>query len=130
MTALSDHPSGALEVRTHRLHFPHLDREIETRENESIFQSARRHGVRIVGACGGRGSCGSCVVRVQGDVVPMQRGLGAEVDEAADAGLNESIDPTAGDAEGNAGAARKWRRACQLSARSRSEEHTSELQSH
>ena len=100
------------------LHFPHLDREIETRENESIFQSARRHGVRIVGACGGRGSCGSCVVRVQGDVVPMQRGLGAEVDEAADAGLNESIDPTAGDAQGNAGAARKWRRACQLSARS------------
>ena len=118
MNALSDHPSGALEVRTHRLHFPHLDREIETRENESIFQSARRHGVRIVGACGGRGSCGSCVVRVQGDVVPMQRGLGAEVDEAADAGLNETIDPTAGDAEGNAGAARKWRRACQLSARS------------
>lgn len=51
-------------VRTHRLHFPALDRHIDAREDESVFAAARRAGLRIVGACGARGSCGSCVVRV------------------------------------------------------------------
>jgi ferredoxin len=48
----------------HRLHFPELDREIEVQGDETIFHSARRNGLRIVGACGGRGTCGTCVVRV------------------------------------------------------------------
>lgn len=81
-----------MESPTHKLHFPHLDREITTQEDESIFQSARRHGVRIVGACGGRGTCGSCVVRI---------GEG----KASHVG-------------GDRGGRRKWLRACQLSARS------------
>lgn len=51
-------------VRTHTLSFPQLDREIATSEEETIFHSARLHGVRIVGACGGRGTCGSCLVRI------------------------------------------------------------------
>jgi len=50
--------------RTHTLQFPELDRRIECREDETLFAAARRAGLRIVGACGGRGSCGSCVVRV------------------------------------------------------------------
>ncbi|MCC7122460.1 MAG: DUF4445 domain-containing protein, partial [Gammaproteobacteria bacterium] len=38
---------------------------------------ARRHGVRIVGACGGRGTCGSCIVEVtSGEVEP----IGAELE--------------------------------------------------
>ncbi|MEJ2593275.1 MAG: 2Fe-2S iron-sulfur cluster-binding protein, partial [Candidatus Thiodiazotropha sp.] len=81
-----------METITHTLHFPHLDREIPAREDETLFQSARRHGVRIVGACGGRGTCGSCVVRIgEGEVSHVN-----------------------GDATGR----RKWLRACQLSARS------------
>lgn len=49
--------------------FSQLERNIPTRGAESIFQSARRNGVRIVGACGGRGSCGTCVVHiVEGEV--------------------------------------------------------------
>ncbi len=50
--------------REHCLHFPALDRSIDAREDETLFAAARRAGVRIVGACGGRGTCGSCVVRV------------------------------------------------------------------
>jgi uncharacterized 2Fe-2S/4Fe-4S cluster protein (DUF4445 family) len=89
---------------SYRLHFPHLDREIATRENETIFQSARRHGVRIVGACGGRGTCGSCVVRVHGEVV--------QVHGQPDLIVEDERDPE------HKADKRRWQRACQLSARS------------
>jgi uncharacterized 2Fe-2S/4Fe-4S cluster protein (DUF4445 family) len=89
---------------TYRLHFPHLDREIAARANETIFQSARRHGVRIVGACGGRGTCGSCVVRIHGDV--------EQVHGQPDAIIDDEQDPA------HKADRRKWLRACQLSARS------------
>ena len=57
-------PSPWFEVR-----FDNLDREARCIEGETIFQSARRAGVRVVGACGGRGVCGTCIVRVvSGDV--------------------------------------------------------------
>lgn len=58
------HPAGQTLPRTHTLQFPELERRIECREDETLFAAARRAGLRIVGACGGRGSCGSCVVRV------------------------------------------------------------------
>lgn len=51
----------------HRLTFPELDRSVTCRDGDTIFQAARRAGVRIVGACGGRGTCGTCAVRVQDD---------------------------------------------------------------
>ncbi len=51
-------------ARSHTLRFPDIDREISGRESETVFQSARRHGVRIVGACGGRGTCGACTIRI------------------------------------------------------------------
>ncbi len=52
-----------------RLSFPQLEREIESRGGETVFQAARRNGVRIVGACGGRGACGTCRVHiVEGDI--------------------------------------------------------------
>lgn len=47
----------------HRIRFLHLDREIDCAADETVFHAARRAGVRIVGACGGRGACGSCMVR-------------------------------------------------------------------
>jgi uncharacterized 2Fe-2S/4Fe-4S cluster protein (DUF4445 family) len=46
------------------LHFPQLDRDIANHTGETIYQSARRSGVRIIGACGGRGTCGTCQVHV------------------------------------------------------------------
>src|SRR6202142_2072126 len=46
------------------LHFPQLDRDVASHVGETIYQSARRSGVRIVGACGGRGTCGTCQVHV------------------------------------------------------------------
>ncbi len=78
--------------KTHTLRFPHLDRAIPVSEDETLYQSARRHGVRIVGACGGRGTCGSCVVRVEAGTVSHING--------------ETVKPS------------KWQRACQLYARS------------
>ncbi|MBU1362453.1 MAG: DUF4445 domain-containing protein [Gammaproteobacteria bacterium] len=87
----------------HRLHFPHLDREIASHEAETLFQSARRHGVRIVGACGGRGTCGSCVVRIyDGEVAHRQPNA-------------DDLTEEAGEATGNN---KRWVRACQVSARS------------
>lgn len=80
----------------HTLLFPELDRQIQARADESIFQSARRNGVRIVGACGGRGTCGTCVVRiVDGRAERMQAGTDADL------------------AENNG---KKWLRACQMRA--------------
>ena len=61
-------------ARRYRLRFAHLDREIATREGETIYQSARRGGVRIIGACGGRGTCGTCMVRVTEGSVDRGRG--------------------------------------------------------
>jgi uncharacterized 2Fe-2S/4Fe-4S cluster protein (DUF4445 family) len=56
------------------LHFPELDRDITGHAGETIYQSARRSGVRIIGACGGRGTCGTCRVQI----------VAGEIDEASD----------------------------------------------
>ena len=56
--------AGSSAPRPHRVDVPALDRQIECREDETLFAAARRAGLRIVGACGGRGHCGSCIVRV------------------------------------------------------------------
>ena len=54
----------AAAVRTHRVRIAALEREFDAREDESVLAAARRAGVRVIAACGGRGSCGSCMVRV------------------------------------------------------------------
>ena len=80
------------------LSFPQLGRAIPARIAETIYQSARRGGVRIVGACGGRGTCGSCIVHVidgQVDYSPKRA-------HVADIQLRD----------------KKWVRACQASVRS------------
>jgi uncharacterized 2Fe-2S/4Fe-4S cluster protein (DUF4445 family) len=50
--------------RRFAVRFANLDREVEAFEGETLIQCARRSGVRIDGACGGRGVCGSCMVRI------------------------------------------------------------------
>ncbi|MBN9463079.1 MAG: DUF4445 domain-containing protein [Burkholderiales bacterium] len=80
---------------TASLHFPQLDRSIPSQPGESVFQSARRHGVRIVGACGGRGTCGSCIVQVSAGEVEHVA-LGSEGEERP---------------------AKRWIRACRVRAR-------------
>src|SRR5665647_1548723 len=83
------------------LRFPELERDITARDDETIFQSARRNGLRIVGACGGRGTCGTCVVRVtEGRIDSSQ----------ASAVTEPGTSPSHGK--------KKWLRACQLHARS------------
>ena len=56
-----------------QIRFDNLDREAQCDEGETIFHSARRAGVRIVGACGGRGVCGSCIVRIAWGELDVQR---------------------------------------------------------
>jgi uncharacterized 2Fe-2S/4Fe-4S cluster protein (DUF4445 family) len=80
----------------HTLRFPNLDREIQSRDGESVFQAARRNGVRIVGACGGRGSCGACLIRVTEGSVGVYGTRGSAADGDAE---NEEI-------------YRKWVRSC------------------
>jgi uncharacterized 2Fe-2S/4Fe-4S cluster protein (DUF4445 family) len=58
----SEHDAPA--TGRHRLTFPQLGREIVSEPEETIFQAARRSGLRIVGACGGRGACGTCTVQI------------------------------------------------------------------
>lgn len=80
-------------LRRFTVRFENLNREASCTEGETIFQSARRAGIRIVGACGGRGVCGTCMVRV----------LSGEFDSPRTAG-----------AEPVARLRRKWQRACQV----------------
>jgi len=78
------------------LRFPQLDREIAGRADETVYRSARSAGIRIIGACGGRGTCGTCqVLVVEGRVEP----------------INKATAPT-----GHAGGVQKpyWLRACQV----------------
>ncbi len=98
MSEISDIKGGA-----NRLCFPQLEREVSAQQQESIFHSARRHGVRIIGACGGRGTCGSCVVRINEGEVEQLAGQATACDKNPVA--NDAIQP-----------GRKWIRACQFSA--------------
>jgi uncharacterized 2Fe-2S/4Fe-4S cluster protein (DUF4445 family) len=82
--------AGSSAPRPHRVDVPALGRQIECREDETLFAAARRAGLRIVGACGGRGHCGSCIVRVTEGRVHRE----------------------------GEGAHKKWLRACCLQARS------------
>jgi uncharacterized 2Fe-2S/4Fe-4S cluster protein (DUF4445 family) len=87
MTALPSSPASGRRVA-----FVNLNREIACGEDETIFQAARRHGVRVLGACGGRGVCGSCTMRlVRGQALL--------------------------DGETLVGPGKKWRRACRLKPR-------------
>jgi ferredoxin len=81
------------------LEFPQLERKIESHAGETIYQSARRCGVRIIGACGGRGTCGTCRVHV----------VEGEIDMAGEKAL-------AGAASG--GKKPQWVRACQVTPKS------------
>ena len=93
--------SASRETRAVRtLDFPQLERQIEVHDADTIFDGARRNGVRIVGACGGRGTCGSCVVRVvEGEVEPAEHARGGA---------------SALERQGAGGGERTWLRACQV----------------
>jgi ferredoxin len=65
-------------ARAHKLLFAQIDREVQSHAGETIYQAARRSGVRIIGACGGRGTCGTCrILIVEGkvDASPTRRRL-------------------------------------------------------
>lgn len=90
--------------KTHTLHFPELERSITAQAGESIFQSARRQGLRLVGACGGRGTCGTCVVRV--------------VEGRVDATPASAVADSAAIGPNPTHSKKKWLRACQVHAHS------------
>jgi len=92
----------------HTLRFPDMNREIASHSAESIFQSARRGGVRIVGACGGRGTCGTCVVRIVEGEVSYAQVQDLPDDAGEEAAGTERKAPRKN---------RKWVRACQVSVR-------------
>lgn len=59
-------------LRTHTIRFIDCDSAIEAPEGETVLQSARRAGVRIVGQCSGRGVCDNCAMTVvSGTVVSV-----------------------------------------------------------
>lgn len=109
MTTMSARRPALPASAEHTLRFPELEREIAAHADETIFQSARRNGLRLVGACGGRGTCGTCVVRViEGRIDHLHSGPPGLLnsDPAENAGK------TAGPGR------KKWLRACQLRVRS------------
>jgi uncharacterized 2Fe-2S/4Fe-4S cluster protein (DUF4445 family) len=98
---MSQHTSIDAPELPHALAFPQLDRSISTQAGETIFQCARRNGLRVIGACGGRGTCGTCSVLVtQGEV----RHSNGHIIAAHGAEAHRRRP--------------RWLRACQLSARS------------
>jgi ferredoxin len=67
--SVQDQSTPAAATGPIKLQFPQFDREIVAKPGETIFQSARRNGLRVVGACGGRGACGTCTVQImEGEV--------------------------------------------------------------
>ena len=95
--------------KPHSLNFPELARAIASDGEETLYQSARRNGVRLVGACGGRGACGTCVVHIVEGAVELEGGQ-AEADGEGGTGGEA--------AAGGAGTRKKWVRACRARARS------------
>ena len=87
-------------ARALTLNFPQLGRAIAASGDETILQSARRHGVRIVGACGGRGTCGACMVHISDGDIEAEQDDPAAASPAAPANR------------------KKWVRACRVRARS------------
>jgi uncharacterized 2Fe-2S/4Fe-4S cluster protein (DUF4445 family) len=67
------HRKPVLAAPPFTLGFPQIDREIASHAGETIYQSARRSGVRIIGACGGRGTCGTCRVKVTQGAIDASR---------------------------------------------------------
>jgi uncharacterized 2Fe-2S/4Fe-4S cluster protein (DUF4445 family) len=56
-------------TKTLTLTFPQVERALKHEHSDTLYQAARRGGIRIVGACGGRGTCGTCRVRIlEGEV--------------------------------------------------------------
>ena len=95
-----------VDSATLQLYFPQLDRRVVARAGETVLQTARRLGVRIVGACGGQGSCGSCVVHLlEGEVERLA--------PAHEAGASAAADSEAG-ACAEAFVGKQWVRACQV----------------
>jgi len=62
--------------------------------DDTLLEVARRHGVRIASACGGRGRCRSCAVRIEG---PLPEASSADLQDFSAGHL-----------------ATGWRRACQM----------------
>jgi uncharacterized 2Fe-2S/4Fe-4S cluster protein (DUF4445 family) len=85
---------------SHVLRFPQFERQIVAHAEETVFQSARRSGVRILGACGGRGACGACKVLIAEGVVDHIEGRPLRPSPARD------------------GQRQRWVRACQVVPRS------------
>lgn len=69
--------TASSSTKAHAVAIPALDRTIECAEDETLFAAARRGGLRIVGACGGRGTCGSCIVRVAEGRLHREEGEGS-----------------------------------------------------
>lgn len=82
MLSVKESMQGEMKPPWYRIRFANLDREAECREGETIFHSARRAGVRIVGACGGRGVCGTCIVRVSSGELDSHRTAAPGTDAA------------------------------------------------
>lgn len=95
---MSKSPAGLTADPGYTLSFPDLERSIPVHGAETIFQSARRHGVRIVGACGGRGTCGTCLVHL----------VDGTVERLGDAGDARESEVRANAPPGK----KKWLRAC------------------
>jgi uncharacterized 2Fe-2S/4Fe-4S cluster protein (DUF4445 family) len=55
------------------LTFPQVRRTLKHEHGDTIYRAARRAGIRIVGACGGRGSCGTCRVKIVDGEVDASR---------------------------------------------------------
>lgn len=90
--------SARSDTGTYRLRFPQLGRVIAWRPDETVLRAARRNGLRLVGACGGRGTCGACAIRIiEGEF----RDAGGE-------------DWTVGNVEDQTRNPKKWVRACRV----------------
>lgn len=70
-----------------RLIFQPSGRSGSLRPGESLLESARRAGVDLAAACGGKGLCGKCQVRPRGEATPPTPAEQALLGDQLDSGL-------------------------------------------
>ncbi len=54
-----------------KIHFPTLHSSFEAEEGIGLLDLAQRHSIPLNSYCGGRGTCGKCLVKIQGEASPL-----------------------------------------------------------
>lgn len=74
---MAERSPGVFTMQSYRVHFKKSGRTIEVPEDGIILECALRAGMQITYGCQG-GSCGTCMVKVDGEIFQWGRAIDEE----------------------------------------------------